>query len=252
MVVAHPGHELRVLHWLEACQPTVFVLTDGSGRLGKSRLNSTSRVLARARASHGTIYGRYSDRAIYQAVLNTNTSLFSRLTDELADALIHDEIEFVLGDAAEGEYMVHDLWREVRLAAVQRASSVLGYEMAHFEFPVDMHPLSCPKGVESAAIYFRLNERDFLKKQSAVQTYPEIHQFALAAYQEFGQNAFRNEQLFPVTDKSLFQPDMHQPPPYELHGEKLVAAGCYPQVVRYRDHLRPIMRSLQRLSKQAA
>jgi len=48
LVIAHPGHELRVCHWLELAQPTVFILTDGSGRSGKSRLGSTTKVLEQA------------------------------------------------------------------------------------------------------------------------------------------------------------------------------------------------------------
>ena len=31
LVVAHPGHELRVHGWLELARPTVCILTDGSG-----------------------------------------------------------------------------------------------------------------------------------------------------------------------------------------------------------------------------
>ena len=252
LVVAHPGHELRVLHWLESYHPTVFVLTDGSGRLGVSRIHSTSRILERAEANFGAIYGRYSDRFIYQAVLDTNVRLFSQLVDELSEALIRDETEFVLGDAAEGEYMVHDLWRGVRMAAVQHASSVLGQEITHFEFPVDTHPLNCPQTVQSESINLRLNDHAFSRKMSTVQNYPEIQQFAEAAFQEFGKDIFRNEQLFPVTHESLFEPNQHQPPPYELHGEKLVAEGCYSQVVRYRDHLWPIFQSLQTPTIQAA
>jgi hypothetical protein len=50
LVVAHPGHELRVHHWLELTRPFVIVLTDGSGHSGQSRLASTTRVLAAAGA----------------------------------------------------------------------------------------------------------------------------------------------------------------------------------------------------------
>ena len=37
LMVAHPGHELRVWHWLEIECPRVVVVTDGSGRSGASR-----------------------------------------------------------------------------------------------------------------------------------------------------------------------------------------------------------------------
>jgi hypothetical protein len=35
LVIAHPGHELRALHWLRLSRPCVFVLTDGSGSFWK-------------------------------------------------------------------------------------------------------------------------------------------------------------------------------------------------------------------------
>src|SRR6266699_30347 len=45
LVIAHPGHELRVHAWVELAQPLAFVLTDGSGHTGQSRLASTSRLV---------------------------------------------------------------------------------------------------------------------------------------------------------------------------------------------------------------
>ncbi|TIU68722.1 MAG: hypothetical protein E5W25_11970, partial [Mesorhizobium sp.] len=50
LVVAHPGHELRVHHWMETAKPLVLVLTDGSGHLGVGRLDRTAEVLAGAGA----------------------------------------------------------------------------------------------------------------------------------------------------------------------------------------------------------
>jgi hypothetical protein len=69
LIVAHPGHEVVLHGWLERARPSVFALTDGSGQLGRSRLDSTSAVLARAGAATGSIYGRFSDSEIYEAVL---------------------------------------------------------------------------------------------------------------------------------------------------------------------------------------
>ena len=40
LVVAHPGHELRVYGWLALRKPDVYILTDGSGHTGNSRLDS--------------------------------------------------------------------------------------------------------------------------------------------------------------------------------------------------------------------
>ncbi|MGE0128099.1 MAG: hypothetical protein AB7U82_08465 [Blastocatellales bacterium] len=67
LVVAHPSHELRVHGWLETARPLVFVLTDGSGRSGKSRLDWTTQVLERAGVERGRVYGRLTDLEEYVA-----------------------------------------------------------------------------------------------------------------------------------------------------------------------------------------
>src|SRR5262245_39398749 len=82
LVVAHPGHELRIHHWLERARPLVFVLTDGSGRNESSRLASTSATLERVGATSGQLYGRFSDRELYRAILAGEADRFVALADE--------------------------------------------------------------------------------------------------------------------------------------------------------------------------
>src|SRR5258708_4480290 len=86
LVVGHPGHELLVHGWLEETRPLVFVLTDGSGRSGKSRLASTTRVVEQSGAKAGSIYGRLTDVAAYEAILNHQFDVFARLALELCEA----------------------------------------------------------------------------------------------------------------------------------------------------------------------
>src|SRR5262249_46819579 len=88
LVIAHPGHELRVHGWLESARPEVFVLTDGSGHAGQSRLASTSRLLDCAGAWPGPIYGRVTDRTLYTALLDGRLNLFTGLAVELSEALV--------------------------------------------------------------------------------------------------------------------------------------------------------------------
>src|SRR5436309_1960907 len=70
LLIAHPGHELRIHGWLERARPLTFVLTDGSGSDGRPRLQSTADVLARVGARPGGVFGRLSDSAFYQALLD--------------------------------------------------------------------------------------------------------------------------------------------------------------------------------------
>src|ERR1044072_660441 len=84
LVVAHPGHELRIHHWLERARPVTLVLTDGSGHGERGRINSTTTVLDRVGARRGVIYGPLSDRQLYRAILAGEHDLFTRLADETA------------------------------------------------------------------------------------------------------------------------------------------------------------------------
>jgi hypothetical protein len=69
LVVAHPGHELRVYGWTARERPLVCVLTDGSGYAAGSRLGGTTALLTALGAAPGPIYGRFTDRELYDLLL---------------------------------------------------------------------------------------------------------------------------------------------------------------------------------------
>lgn len=102
LVIAHPGHELRVHGWLEAARPSVCVLTDGSGRTGRPRLDSTTKVLDAAGARRGAVYGPFSDGRLYAALLEHEHSPFIRLVEGLASTFVRERVRVVAGDAEEG------------------------------------------------------------------------------------------------------------------------------------------------------
>src|SRR5438132_13685831 len=93
LLVAHPGHELRVHGWLARTRPRVLVLTDGAGRTGRSRLTSTTRILEAAGARPGRLYGRLSDPELYAAILHGDLPLFVKIAEEAAAELIADEVD---------------------------------------------------------------------------------------------------------------------------------------------------------------
>src|ERR1041384_4747104 len=142
LFVAHPGHELCVHGWLEQTQPRVFLLTDGSGRSGRSRVESTTNVLAQTGCQRGPIYGRLTDRQLYEAILDQNVELFRNLTEEFAAALVDEEVTFVSGDAAEGFNPGHDLCRLIINAAVEIAQSRAERKITNTDFLlVDSHEI---------------------------------------------------------------------------------------------------------------
>src|SRR5687768_13632692 len=93
LLVAHPGHELRLHRWLELARPSLFVLTDGSGSAGHSRVPSTRAVLANAGARAGSIVAPFTDHQIYHAILHRDAGTVAAMTLRLAEAFV--DAEFV-------------------------------------------------------------------------------------------------------------------------------------------------------------
>jgi hypothetical protein len=243
LAIAHPGHELRVHGWMQRARPLVLVLTDGSGGKGSSRLASTERILRRTGARPGCLFGCCPDRQIYQAVLAGNTQFFLALAAELAGELIRNQIEVVVGDAAEGSILTHDLWRGVVNRAILITSQSLGRPLISLEFPLE--EAQAIFAAESAAKYLlRLSDSELREKLVAARSYRELtHEIELAIATD-GEEGLRCESFFPTQIRDD-DTDASASPRYELHGEQQVAAGVYSQVVRYQQHVLPILRALQ-------
>lgn len=249
LVVAHPGHELRVHGWIERARPLVFILTDGSGHTGQSRLASTTTVLERAGATPGLIYGRLSDRDVYRALLDHRFDLFADLADELAEALARAGVEVVVGDAVEGFNPGHDACRLVLNAAVERLASRPGSAMpANYEFPLEAAPDDCPADLRGARVRIELDDAALARKLAASRGYPEMAYEVERALSRHGEAPFRTEWFRPVRYGLDIGSVIEHPPFYEVHGEKRVAEGVYTEVLRFREHVAPLA---ERLSGQA-
>lgn len=248
LVMAHPGHELRVYQWLRLARPLCFVLTDGSGRSGKSRLASTTKLLEQTGARAGSIYGCLTDHAIYSAIIRGEFELFIDLTGKLARELVRDEIEYVVGDAIEGYNPAHDVCRFMINAAVERANRQKDKPILNFEVPLagksDNHPET-----SASDIWLHLDEDSLSKKLGAAHAYSEIASDVDRILNQEGLQAIQTERLRPACYCSICDGSA-ETPYYELQGEKQVAAGYYEQVLRYRDHVLPIAQALRHYSQR--
>lgn len=171
LVVAHPSHELRLHGWLEQAQPYVCVLTDGAGRSGEPRLDRTTEVLSRIGATPGAIYGRITDREVYSAILNGDAELFADFVEELAQAFADERIEYVVGDAAEGYNVTHDLCRVMIGSAVDMAERRYGRRIANYDFAVVGPPDECPDEFRDESIWLELDDAAFDRKLKAARSY---------------------------------------------------------------------------------
>jgi len=289
LVVAHPSHELRIHGWLEQARPYVCILTDGGGRSGEPRLSRTTEVLDRTGATQGTIYGRLTDLEVYAAILNGDSELFAALVEELCDAFVAEQIEYVVGDAAEGYSVAHDICRTMIGAAVDLAEYKHGRTIANFDFLVVGRP-EASQNYEAITIH--LDDDAFARKIDAARAYsPKLARDVEAALggepfqgvRRFSEpqlagevdvevstalldalephpklraklrdiiegvplDAFRVECLRPVANDSGDNWPSSAPLFYELYGEKLVAAGRYERVIRYREHMLPLARAIR-------
>jgi hypothetical protein len=231
--VAHPGHELRVHAWLEQARPTSFVLTQGDGAGGVSRLLSTTAVLAGAGAPVGGVYGLLTDREIYAALLERRHDVFLRILDALADALIASHLDCVVSDAEERYNPSHDVCRYLASAAASIAARTEGHEIKGFDFPLIGAPDACAAELCSRARWIHLDEDALARKISAARSYPELTGEVDAALATFGAQAFNTECLRPWISSRV---EDGTRPFYEVYGERQVAAGVYSDVIRL-EHL---------------
>ncbi|HEY7784769.1 MAG TPA: hypothetical protein VIB00_08580 [Pyrinomonadaceae bacterium] len=239
LVIGHPGHELRVFHWLEVMRPAVFVFTDGSGRTGRSRLRSTTRILDQVGASSGLFYGPLTDAAAYAAILDQNVDVFSKLMRRLAGYLIDEDVSCVVGDALEGYNPTHDVCRLVIGAAVEIAHRATGRSVENFEFLLTGKPNGCGTWEDDRAIRLELDDEAFARKMAVARSYSELESEVREAIALNRADAFRVECLRRVPNRPpVFAAD-HKPF-YEQYGEQQVLSGHYDQVIRYREHLLPL------------
>lgn len=245
LVIAHPGHELRVHHWLERHRPVVCILTDGSGSTGVSRLASTSAVLAAAGAMPGPIYGHFTDRELYAAIRGGDPAPFLRIARVLAAALIAQDIELVVADALEGFNPGHDMCRYLVNLSVALVERDTGRRLDNRALVLDAAPGSNEGHSADGVWTIPLDDAALERKLAAAAGYPEMRREVEMAIARFGRQAFAIECLLEARDlRDGVDRLAEAPPAYERYGEDRVRAGLYDDVVRYREHVQPLLHAL--------
>ena len=248
LVIAHPGHELLVYNWLSLANPCVFVLTDGSGHSHKSRLHRTTSIINSLGARPGSIYGVLTDADAYSAILAGEVGVFIRMASELAEALVHHRIEYIVGDAIEGYNPVHDICRLIINAAVKKVCH-MGYGLANFDVSLAYQHDHAQKSTADI-VSIAASEQMLAEKLQVARDYSELAVDVNRIIAQEGVTSLGIEYLRPVNENS-YQVSQERPY-YEVYGERQVAAGHYRQVIRYRDHVLPIGEALKDLSRGLA
>jgi hypothetical protein len=242
LVIAHPGHELRVYHWLKLSQPTVFVLTDGSGRTGNSRIQRTTSILQACGADFGTVYGRVTDAGLYDAIIRQDAAYFVGLAAELADCFRRKEIDYVVGDALEGYNPAHDLCRYLTNAAIMSLPQD-GKRPENYDVLIGNRNGAGTELNGRRGFSFELEPGPLAEKLQMAQTYTELMTDVQRVLTDEGIESVKTEQLRYLSDFTFGSSS--ETPHYEVYGRQQVASGHYRELLTYRDHLRPIAEALR-------
>jgi hypothetical protein len=202
-------------------------------------------VLDDAGATRGTIYGDFTDAELYAAILAGDTTRVSRLVRDLTTALAEAKIDYVVADALEGFNSSHDICRFAVNAALALLRQETGRAPRNFDVLLEGNPDACPEHLQASAMRIELDEVALARKLAAAQNYPELRAETASALERFGTEAFRVEYLRPVLscDQGLDRMEP-EPPYYERYGEQQVAAGYYDRVIRYREHMQPLVQTI--------
>ncbi|HLJ30059.1 MAG TPA: hypothetical protein VKY85_25360 [Candidatus Angelobacter sp.] len=244
LVAGHPGHELRVFGWMSACRPRVYLISDGSGSQGIARTSSSAAAIAQLGCERGEIFGAISDATVYCILREGNPSLFLRLVDQMASSFVKHEIDFVAGDAAEGFNPTHDLCRTLINAAVTMAERASGRAIANFEFCLTEWEDNCPDlPHDHRCIHLVLDDNSLSQKLTAAEGYIELKEETQRAIDSRGEEYFRVECLRRVTDPAWPLRNSARRL-YEIWGETRVAEGKYQSVIRFKEHVLPVLTSI--------
>lgn len=245
VLVAHPGHELRVHGFLERYHPVVFVITDGSQRSECSRLPSTAKVIRGAGCRPGRVFGPVTDGEIYEWLLAGSIERFVGLVDMVAADLASGGVEWIAGDAVEGYNPSHDVCNALMRAAVRIAERESSRAIACYEFPLVGPPDGGALFAErEGAIRWSLDDAGLERKLAAALGYPELADEVERQLASVGEDEFREEWMWPVDLCADGNTMLNSTPFYERHGQDRVREGHYREVITYRKHLAPVVGAL--------
>jgi hypothetical protein len=200
----------------------------------------------------GGIFGRFTDRELYSALLAGNREPFIEVVWELADSFERLGVEIVASDACEGYNPVHDACRWMVDAAVALVRARGSGDPLSYDFTLIGPPDECPTELRPWRRSLSLDEEAFSRKLEAAYAYPELAAEMEAVFRGVGVDAFRHEFLRPAHRTTAVNDSLRPRPQYEDFGERRVGDGLYDEVIRYREHMQPLAAALYGLVDDAA
>jgi hypothetical protein len=231
LIVAHPGHELRLFNWMERERPRVFILSDGSGGAQGSRLDYSVSTVRAAGATMIESSGTRSDREWYAAILAGDIPAFTKTVDAIAAAALTAQAPIVVSDAADGYNPLHDLCQAIAGAVVAR--------IAGDAPPAFLVSPATANAIGTGSTAWKLENEAMRRKQLAVSAYTPLAQEAARLLAEAPDALCTERFLVPTFD---WPEDWT--PEWEAFGRTRVNEGRFATPITYRDHVLPIAKAL--------
>lgn len=238
LAISHPGHELRLMKWINDTRPLIFLLTCGSrGGASRSRVSASQLLATQLGATPGPIFGERQDREVYEWILAENSAPFLALANRMATSFVEAQITTVITDSWQLYNVVHDLWHlTVRIAAAEAAIS-MGSPLACLDYPVVPHT-SEVLGPGSERHRLTLTPQEVDDKLRLASEFPEIADDVAEVMRIGGPEIMQQEVLYAVRPVGELPPTPGAQALYERFGEERVAAGLYASVLRW-SHVEP-------------
>jgi len=230
LVIAHPGHELLLHHWMEVNHPVVFALTDGSGSEGMNRSPYSRRVVMAAGGTVGPVFGIAPDRRWYDAILDGDADMFRDVAACIAAACLERGVTEIVTDPVEFFNPMHDLCAALARCLARRIQAATGREIALYDYPIESPPAARVDSV------IALDSGALERKWSAAASIPPLaHEMARR-----DRAAHAVERLRRVDAAEGWPLPLTREPLYESIGRERIAKGSYERLITYAQHVRPL------------
>lgn len=232
LIVAHPGHELRLFNWMERERPLVFVLSDGSGGAQSSRLDYSVSAIRATGATMVEGSGQRADREWYAAMIAGDISPFMEVANMIAVAALAAHAPLIVSDAVDGYNPLHDLCQAVASAVVARVARVS-------KPPKFLVSQATASAIGTESIAWKLEDEAARRKRLAVLANTALAEEIRRLLAETPDVMSMEQLLVPTFD---WPEDWT--PEWEAFGRKRVNEGRFATPITYRDHVLPIAKAL--------
>ncbi|QWK79624.1 hypothetical protein [Ochrobactrum sp. BTU1] len=232
LILAHPGHELRIHHWLEINTPTVYLLTDGSGGQMASRVHFSKDLIDRCGASSGAVFGEISDKDWYASIMAGKNDLLAKTIQTIVDDAPKNCRVQIVADALDGYNPMHDMAWFI--------GKIVHHRIAQHATALPFLASAATTNVQgSVELSLQLNAEARARKTMSVKSYTPLAEEARRILEQ-DPLAFDEERLI----SQSFDWKAEYKPLWEKIGRQRVNDGIYSDCLTFQQHVRPLLKDL--------